>query len=84
MSAETAGGGAALPPGWAALTNPDGKVYYEHAASGAIQWEPPTQGGGSGGSGGGRPRSGSRAGSAPARPAGSRGGAPRGGGAPKR
>ena len=37
-----------------------------------------------GGSGGGRPRSGSRAGSAPARPAGSRGGAPRGGGAPKR
>ena len=48
---ETAGGGAALPPGWAALTNPDGKVYYEHAASGAIQWEPPTihNGGGGGG-----------------------------------
>lgn len=39
---QAAGGGQALPPGWAAMTNPDGKVYYEHAATGAIQWDPPS------------------------------------------
>ena len=45
-------GGTALPPGWRAMTNPDGKVFYMHDESGAIQWDKPGGGGGSGGGGG--------------------------------
>ena len=36
-----ASGGAALPPSWRAATNPDRCVYYEHDASGAVQWTMP-------------------------------------------
>ena len=36
-----ASGGVALPPGWRAATNPDGKVYYVHDTTGAMQWDPP-------------------------------------------
>jgi hypothetical protein len=43
-AATAAAGGAALPPGWSAATNPDGRVYYTHQASGSIQWEVPGQG----------------------------------------
>ena len=52
-----AAGGSALPPGWRAMTNPDGKVFYMHDASGAIQWDRPSSssggGGGAAGAGGG-------------------------------
>ena len=34
-------GGRSLPAGWRAATNPDGRVYYVHDASGAMQWEAP-------------------------------------------
>ena len=36
-----AAAGAELPSGWRAETNPDGKVFYLHDETGAVQWEPP-------------------------------------------
>lgn len=34
-------GPGGLPLGWRMQTNPDGAVYYEHVATGTMQWEPP-------------------------------------------
>ena len=47
--------GSTLPPGWRAMTNPDGKVFYVHDASGAMQWDRPSNssGGGDGAAGAG-------------------------------
>ena len=36
-----AAGGGALPAGWRAMTNPDGKVFFMNDENGAMQWEKP-------------------------------------------
>ena len=36
-----AAGGSSLPPGWRAACNPDGKVYYVHDETAAMQWTAP-------------------------------------------
>jgi hypothetical protein len=50
-ASQAAGGGVPLPPGWRAATNPDGKPYYVHDATGKMQWDVPVDGGSSGGDG---------------------------------